>query len=92
MGRVTANRNPYSDNELASKKYVDDSVGEGTMVGFNQTLEKYLKVSVGNDIYNFTKCDKIQITDTTINKTDNTGGYLLQRWNIKCNRRNNNGN
>ena len=36
-----------------------------------------------------TKYDKIQITDTTIFKYPNTGGYLLQNWVIKCNDKNN---
>ena len=50
-----------------------------------------MKVSVGNDTSNLTKNDKIQITDTTSIKYPNTGGYLLQNWNIKCNDRNNTG-
>ena len=61
------------------------------MLRLNKTLQKYLKVSVGNDIYNFTNYDKKQITDTTEIKFPNTGGYLLQNWIIKCNDRNNNG-
>ena len=61
------------------------------MLRFTQTLENYLKVSVGNITYNLTKHDEIQITDTTIIKTPNTGGYLLQYWVIKCNDKNNNG-
>ena len=39
-----------------------------TILRFNRTLENYLTVSVGNDTYNLTKCNKIQITGTTINK------------------------
>ena len=58
---------------------------------FNQTLQNYLKVSVGNDFYKLTKYDKIKINDTTIVKYRNTGGYLLQNWVIKCNDKNNNG-
>ena len=27
---VTVNRKPSSDNELANKKYVDDSIGQGS--------------------------------------------------------------
>ena len=50
-----------------------------------------MRVSVGNEIYDFTKYDKIQITDTTIIKYPNSGGYLLQNWLIKCNDKNNNG-
>ena len=48
-------------------------------------------MSVGNDKYNLTNYNKIQITDTTIIKSPNNGGYLLQNWNIKCNDKNNNG-
>ena len=88
---ITVNRNPTSDNELVNKKYVDDSLGEGTIVRFNQTLQNYLKVSVGNDSYNLTKYDRIQLTDITVMKTGNTGQYLLQNWKITCNDRNNNG-
>ena len=52
---VTVNRNPTSDNEFSNKKYVDDSIGKGTLLRFNQTLQSYLIVSVGNDRYNLTK-------------------------------------
>ena len=55
------------------------------MLRFNQTLTNFLKVSVGNDTYNLTKYDRIQITDATIIKYPNTGGYLLQNWVNKCN-------
>ena len=48
------------------------------MVRFNQTLQNYLKVSVGNNTYNLTKYDRIQIIDTTTIKSSTTGGYLLQ--------------
>ena len=73
LNSITINRNPISANEVSNKKYVDDSV-EGTIVRFGQTLENYLKVSAGNDFYNLTEYDKIQITDTTIIKAPNTGG------------------
>ena len=89
LDSVTVNRNPISDNELSNKKYVDESIGEGTIVGFNQTLQNYLKVSVGNNTYNLTKYDKIQITDTTEMRYTNIGSDLLQKWNIKCNNKNN---
>ena len=91
LDSVTFNRNPSSDDELSNKKYVDGSIGEGTILRFNQILQNYLKVSVGNNTYNLTKYDKIQITDTTIIKNPNTSGYLLQNWVIKCNDKNNNG-
>ena len=64
----TVIRNPSSDNEMANKKYIDDSIGEGTIVRFNQTPENYPKESVGNNTYNLTKYDKIHCTDTTITK------------------------
>ena len=84
-------RNAISDNELTNKKYIDDELNKITIVRFNQTLSNYLKVSVGNDIYNLTKYNKILLTDITIIKLPNSGGYLLQNWNIKCNDKNNNG-
>ena len=91
LDSVTVNRNPSSDNELANKKYIDDSIEKSTILRFNQTLENYLQVSVGNDTYNLTKYDKIQLTDTTVMKAPNSGGYLLPYWKIVCNDKNNNG-
>ena len=79
------------DKKLANIKKVDESLGSGNILRINQTLQNYLKVSVGNDTYNLTKYDKIQKTDTTIINYPNTGGYLLQNWVIKCNDNNNNG-
>ena len=73
----------------SQKKYVDDSVGEGTLVRFNQTLQNYLKVSVRNITYNLTKKDNLYITDPTVSNYANTGGYLLQNWVIKSNDKNN---
>ena len=67
--------------ELPTKSYIDslheeiersrrdlgiDFYDESTiLLKFNQTLPNYLKVSVGNDTYNLTKYNKIQITDIT---------------------------
>ena len=48
-------------------------------------------MSVGSDIYNLTKCAKIQLTDITTIKAGNTAGYLLPYWKIICNDKNNNG-
>ena len=59
------------------------------MIRFNQTLENYLNVSVGNDTYNLTKYDKIHFIVTTEIKFPNTGSDLLQNWHIKCNNKNN---
>ena len=39
---VFVNRGPTSDNELATEKYVDDSLGVGKILRFNHTLEKYI--------------------------------------------------
>ena len=91
INSITINKNPTDDNQVSNKKYVDDQLDNNTIVIFIQTLENYLKVSVGNDTYNLTKYDKLQITDTTEIKYPNTGGYLLQNWNIKCKGKNNNG-
>ena len=91
LDSIRVNRNPNSDNGLSNKKYVDDQLNKNTILRFSQTLQNYLKVSVGNDTYNLTKYDKIQFTDTTEIKYPNTGGCLLQNWLIKCNDKNNNG-
>ena len=53
INSITFNRNPTSDNELAIKKHIDDELEKNTFLRFNQTLEKYLEVSVGTDTYNF---------------------------------------
>ena len=49
LDSVSVNRNPTSDDELTNKKKANDSIGEGTLVRFNQTLENSLKASFGND-------------------------------------------
>ena len=59
LDSLKVNRDPASDNELANKKYVDDSIDNGTILRFNQTLEYYLKVSIGKDTYNLTKYNEI---------------------------------
>ena len=91
LDSITINRNPILNNEVSNKKYIDDQLNNNTTLRFNQTLEIYLKVSVGNDTFILTKYDKLQITDKTIIKAPNTGGYLLQIWVIKCNDKNNKG-
>ena len=91
LDSITINRNPSSDNEVSNKKYNYDELDKNTIVRFNQTLQNYLKVSMGNDIYNLIKYDKIQLTDITTMKAGNTGGYLLPYWKIICNDKDNNG-
>ena len=82
---MTVNRNPSSDNEVANKKNVDNTIGENIILRFHQTLQKYPKMSVGNSIYNLTKYNKIQIMNTTEIKISNIGSDLLQKWNTECN-------
>ena len=89
---ITVNRAPSSDNELANKKYFDDELDKNTIDRFSQTLSNYLKVSVGNDIYQLTKYEKNYITDLTEMKAPNSGLYLLQKWKIVCKDKNNNAN
>ena len=84
INSITINNNPTDHTHVSNKKYVDDEVDKNTIVRFNQTLENYLKVSVGNDTYNLTKYNKIQLTDVTEIRYLNTGSNLLQKWNIKC--------
>ena len=88
---ITVSRNPTSDNEVSNEKHFDDELIKNTILRFIQTLETYLKVSVGNDTYIHTKYNKVQITDTTIIKTGNSGGYVLPSWRIFCNDINING-
>ena len=57
---ITSNNNPIDDNHVANEKCFDDELNKDTVIRFNQTLENYLKVSVGNDTYNLTKHNKIQ--------------------------------
>ena len=85
LDSVTVNRNPTSDSELVNKKYIDDELDKNTILRFNQKLQNYLKVTVGNDIYNLTKYNKISITDVTEIKFPNSGIRLLQKRNIYCN-------
>ena len=82
---ITVNRELTSDNELTNKLYVDNELDKNTILRFNQTLENYLKMSVGNDTYNLTKYNKISISDITEIQFPNTGLGLLQKWNIYCN-------
>ena len=74
---VTVYRIPITDKGLSKEKYVDDSIGEGSIPSFNQTLENCINVTVDIDVLNLTKKDKIQFIDTTIIKHSNSDGYLL---------------
>ena len=88
---ITVNRNPTSDNELANKIYIDDELDKNTILRFNQTLENYLKISVGDDTDNLTKYDKVQIIDTTNIGTGNAGTLVMQKKKIIWNDKNNKG-
>ena len=77
--------NERSRRDLGLDFYDESS----TLVRFNQTLQNYLKVSVGNDTYNLTKYNKLSITDITEIKFPNSGTALLQKWKIYCNNKNN---
>ena len=90
LDSVTVNREPDSYNEVANKKYIDEELDKNTILRFNQTLQNYLKVSVGNDTYILTKYNEIQSTDTTFIQNGNSGGYLLPGLRIFCNDRSNN--
>ena len=91
INSITINKNPTDDNHVSNKKYIDDQLDKNTILRFNQTLANYLKVSVGNDIYNLTKYDKIQIIDSTVMRVGNGGAFILPLWKIICNNKNNNG-
>ena len=89
LDSISVNRKPSSDNEIASKKYIDDERDKNTVLRFKQTLQNYLKVSVGSDTYNLIKYDKVQITDTTEMRYPNIASDFLQKWNTDCNNKNN---
>ena len=78
LDSFTVNWNPTSDNEVSNKKYIQDDLDKNTVLRFDQTLQNYPKVSVGNDTYKLTEYEKTKITDTTITKYPKSGGYLLQ--------------
>ena len=91
INSITINNNPTDDNHVSNKKYIDDELDKNTLVRFNQTLQNYLKATVGNDSYNLIEYNKFLLTDTTVMKAGNTGGHLLPYWKILCNDKNNSG-
>ena len=91
INSITVNNNPTDDNHVSNKKYIDDQLDKNTILRFSQTLSNYLKVSVGNDTYNLTKYDKIQIIDSTVMRVGNGDPHVLPLWKIICNNKNNNG-
>ena len=77
----TFSRTPTSSKELSNESQNDNQLDKN-ILRFNQTLQNYLKVSVGNHAYNLTKYDEKQPIDTTVTKTGNAGGHLLLLWKI----------
>ena len=55
LNSVSVNKIPSSDNELANKKAINDELDKNIVLRYKKTLKNYLKISVGNDIYNLTK-------------------------------------
>ena len=51
INSITIKNNPTDNNHISNKKYIDDELDKNTIVRFNQTLQNYLKISVGNDTY-----------------------------------------
>ena len=91
LDSISVTTDPSSDNELANRKYVDDSLRKGTFLRFNRSLQNYLKVSVGHTMHILKKNLEQNFIDTTKNKVHNQGGYLLEQRNIGCNDKNING-
>ena len=89
INSIMINNNPTKDNHATNKKYIDDELDKNRLVRFNHTLKNYLKVTVGGDIYNLTKYNKILLTDVTEIIYPESGHSLLPRWKIYCNNRNN---
>ena len=84
--RSTKTNSPTSESGATSLPPIGFS-----FMHIETSFSQHLKVSVGNDTYNLTKYNKIQITDTTIIQFPNVGGYLLHNWFMKYNDINNNG-
>ena len=92
INSITINDNPTDDSHVSNKKYIDDELDKVTIVTLNDdSNDRYLKVNIENSTYNLQINNKILLTDTTILKYPNNGGYLLPNWRIFCNDRNNNG-
>ena len=80
---ITVNNNPIDDNHVSNKTYIDDELDKNTILRFNQTLQNYLKVSVGNDTYNLTRYDKLELIDVTEIRYPKIGITLLPKWKIR---------
>ena len=70
---------------LSNKKYFDDQLKRDILLSSNPTVQSYLKVTVGNDVFNLKNYDRKLIIDATIIKPPNSTIYRLQDWNEDCN-------
>ena len=107
INSITLNTEAVNDINVITKAYVDQFHQENersrrdlgidfynesnTLFNFNQTLQNFLKVSVGGDTHNLTKYDKILLIDLTEIRHPNTGHDLLPKWRIKNLNKNNGG-
>ena len=92
INSITINTTPTHNNHVTNKKYIDDELDKDTIVRLNDdSNDRYLKVNINNTTYNLQIYNKILLTDTTIIKFPNHGGYLLPNWRIFCNDRSNSG-
>ena len=83
LNSISINNNPTDNNHVSNKKYVDDELDKDTLVRLNDdSNDRYLKVNIKNSTYNLQIYKKILLTDTTIMKNLNNGGYLLPNWRI----------
>ena len=87
--KISDDRDPSSDNELANNKHVNDSKGEDSIFKFNESERNYIKFSDGNDVCKLTNNERKQTIDTTIIKKGYARGLLLPFWRTNCNDRKN---
>ena len=57
LDTITVDREPTSEYQLSTKKYIDDELNKNTSLKFSETLENNFKVSVGNDTKYLKKID-----------------------------------
>ena len=70
---ITVKRNPLPDKQISNKDYFIDKNNKKCILNFYQTLQSLLKVSLGNDVFVFTKGEKKQITHKTNVESRNAG-------------------
>ena len=88
---IKTNDEAVNEKDATNKIYFDSVVDESSIVRYNSSFDIYLQVRVGNTAYKLQIYTKTQIIDTIVIKHSNTGGYLLQKWKIECNDKNNSG-